>query len=188
VRLALRGKRNPDLICGSPPGSGAASSPNPRNSGLSHKRGADSLSKFFAGPGEARPALEETRYFPPFVARGRRWQVTPGPAVRETRSPALTVVGTCFGDSAVFAYRDESGWASTSRESIARPSAWLSSFRLDQPTRQLLLRLTVAFARLQQLTAGMPIPWREPRVSAAMVDQRCCRVGRRGRRAGMSRR
>src|ERR1700730_5761692 len=43
-----------------------AEAPFPRNPGLCRIRGTDPLSKF-AGLGVARPALEETRYFPPIV-------------------------------------------------------------------------------------------------------------------------
>lgn len=57
---------------------------NPRNSGLSRKRARHPLSKF-AGLGEARPALKETRYLGPIVGGDGRAEVTPGPGDGETR-------------------------------------------------------------------------------------------------------
>src|SRR5947209_3986794 len=51
----------------------------PRNAGLARERGTDPLSNF-AGLGVTRPALEETRYFPPTVVGDRRAEVTLGPA------------------------------------------------------------------------------------------------------------
>ena len=57
----------------------------PRNPGLCRKRGTDPLSKL-AGLGVARPALEETRYFPPIVV---------GSAQRGSRSAPQVANGRC---------------------------------------------------------------------------------------------
>jgi hypothetical protein len=61
----------------------------PRNAGLARERGTDPLSNF-AGLGVTRPALEETRYFPPTVVGDRRAEVALAPQVakREARHDA----------------------------------------------------------------------------------------------------
>jgi hypothetical protein len=56
----------------------------PRNSGLSRNQGRDLLSKF-AGPGEERPAFEETRYFRPIIRRRPVSGHHAGPAGGEKR-------------------------------------------------------------------------------------------------------
>src|SRR5205085_11269547 len=56
----------------------------PRNAGLARERGTDPLPNF-AGLGVTRPALEETRYFPPTVVGDRRAEVALGPAGGEMR-------------------------------------------------------------------------------------------------------